>query len=229
MTEKWIKEGDRNTRFFHCTVSYNRHKNYIEELEVDENCFSGSPAMTEAARRYFTELYCEEFEDRQRLDNLLFPMLDNADQELLEREFTVEKIKNCSFECNGEKAPDLDGFNMKFLQQFWPVFKDELLELIKDFHRTGKFVKSLNTTFIVLIAKKEGVKNIRYFRPISLVGCIYKLFSKVLAKRMASVLDSVTGGSQHAFVEAKQILDAILTPNEVVGDLVGNKKEGIIC
>ena len=45
----------------------------------------------------------------------------------------------------------------------------------------GKFERSLNATFISLIPKKINAMNIRDFRPISLIGCIYKLVAKVLA------------------------------------------------
>lgn len=61
------------------------------------------------------------------------------------------------------------------------------------------------------------------------MGCIYKLISKVLATRMASVLRNVIGESQHAFVDGHQIVDAILVANEVVDDIVGNGREGILC
>lgn len=35
--------------------------------------------------------------------------------------------------------------------------------------------------------------------------------------------------SQHAFVERKQIIDAVIVANEVVDDLVSNKSEEILC
>lgn len=108
------------------------------------------------------------------------------------------------------------------------MMKDDLIELFDDLHKHDSFVKSLNTTLLVLIAKK-GAKNIKDFRPISLVGYIYKLISKILATRMAGVLRNVIGESQHAFVDRRQIIDAILVANEVVDDIVGNNKDGILC
>lgn len=30
--EKWLKEGDRNTKYFHCLANYRRKNNYIEEM-----------------------------------------------------------------------------------------------------------------------------------------------------------------------------------------------------
>ena len=50
-----------------------------------------------------------------------------------------------------------------------------------DFHSQCIFEKSLNATFLCLIPKKIKAVNIKDFRPISLVGSLYKLLSKVLA------------------------------------------------
>lgn len=70
----------------------------------------------------------------------------------------------------------------------------------------------------------KGNKDIKKFRPISLLGCIYKLISKLLARRLTKVL----GESQHAFVEGRQILDVVKVANEVVDDLVSSKRDGIL-
>lgn len=71
-----------------------------------------------------------------------------------------------------------------------------------------------------LIAKVNWAKNLKDFRPISVVGCIYKLISKVLARRMAKVLGEVIGESHNVFVENRQILDAVMVANEVVDYLI---------
>ena len=43
------------------------------------------------------------------------------------------------------------------------------------------FEKSLNASFLALIPKKVDAVEIKDFRPINLVGGIYKIISKVLA------------------------------------------------
>lgn len=73
----------------------------------------------------------------------------------------------------------------------------------------------------------EGAKNIKNFRPISLVWCIYKLIYKV--QRFSKLLGEVIGERQHAFVERRQILNAVMVANEVIDDLVGNKRDGFLC
>ena len=54
------------------------------------------------------------------------------------------------------------------------------------------------------------------YRPISLVGFLYKVLAKVLANRLRSVIGSVVSDSQSSFFRGKQILDGILIANEVV-------------
>jgi hypothetical protein len=43
------------------------------------------------------------------------------------------------------------------------------------FHNRGQFEKSLNTTFVSLIPKKTCAMDVKDFRPISLVGGMYKM------------------------------------------------------
>ena len=84
-------------------------------------------------------------------------------------------------EMNGDKASGPDGFTVAFWQTCWDFVKEEILELFKEFYDQSFFVKSLNTTFLVLIPKKGGAEDLGDFRPISLLGGLYKLLAKVLA------------------------------------------------
>ena len=100
---------------------------------------------------------------------------------------------------------------------------------IREFHEHGRFVRSLNSTFLVLVLKKGGAKDLRDFRSISLVGGLYKLLTKVLANRLKKVVGKVVSSSQNAFVERRQILEALLLANEVVDSLLKNNECGVLC
>ena len=84
------------------------------------------------------------------------------------------------------------------------------------------------STFLVLIPKKGGAKDLGDFRPISLLGGLYKLLAKVLANRLKKVLEKVVSGDQNAFVRGKQILDASLIANDVIDLWHKRKEKGLI-
>ena len=103
------------------------------------------------------------------------------------------------------------------------------MELFKEFYDQRSFAKSLNTTFLVLIPKKGGDEDLGDFRPISLLGGLYKLLAKVLAIRLKKVLGKVVSEDQNEFVKGRQILDASLIANEVVDFWQKRKEQGLIC
>ena len=103
------------------------------------------------------------------------------------------------------------------------------MDLFKDFHERERFGKGLNSTFLVLIPKIRGAEDLKDFRPISLVGSIYKLIAKVLANKLKKVMNGLVNPAQNALVEGRQILDASLIANEVIGSMQKRKERGILC
>jgi hypothetical protein len=67
------------------------------------------------------------------------------------------------------------------------------------------------------------------FRPISLVGGIYKIIAKVLANRLKGVLEKVISKTQSAFLKGRQILDPILIVNETLDCRLRSKEPSILC
>lgn len=61
------------------------------------------------------------------------------------------------------------------------------------------------------------------------MGNVYKLITKVLARKMARVMEKVMGEYQHAFVGARQILDAALLADEIVDELKHKNLERVLC
>uniref|UniRef100_A0A2N9HB31 Reverse transcriptase domain-containing protein n=1 Tax=Fagus sylvatica TaxID=28930 RepID=A0A2N9HB31_FAGSY len=76
---------------------------------------------------------------------------------------------------------------------------------------------------------KVNASNIRDFRPISLIGSVHKLLSKVLAARFRLVLDGLISDSQNAFVGGCQMLDSVLIANECLDSRIRSKVPGLIC
>ena len=80
----------------------------------------------------------------------------------------------------------------------------------------GTFTRSINATFLVLIPKKGGNEDLKDFRPISLLGSLYKILAKVLANCLKKVVAKVVSDVQNVFVEGRQITNTSLIANEVI-------------
>ena len=115
-----------------------------------------------------------------------------------------------------DKAPGLDGFSMSFWQFSWDFVKIEMMNFFKDFYEFGCFLRNLNSTFLVLIPKKGG-------------GALYKWLAKALANRLKGVLAKVISKAQNAFVEGRQIMDAMFIANEAIDSILKSNEGVILC
>ena len=139
-----------------------------------------------------------------------------SEAEAIELPFSEAEIYAALMGMNGDKAPGPDGFTMVFWQSCWEIVKEDILDLFKEFHEQNSFIKSLNHTFLVLLPKKGGVEDLSDYRPISLLGGLYKLLANVLANRLKKVIGKVISPDQNAFIKGRQILDGSLIANEVI-------------
>lgn len=102
--------------------------------------------------------------------------------EVLEEEFEEQVVFTCLKLCAMDKVPGPNGFTVGFYIKCWDVVKKDIMETYKNFHAHGIFERSFNGTYIALISKKTGAKELRDFRPVSLIGSVCKLLSKVLTE-----------------------------------------------
>ncbi|GJU73407.1 putative RNA-directed DNA polymerase, eukaryota, reverse transcriptase zinc-binding domain protein [Tanacetum coccineum] len=81
---------------------------------------------------------------------------------------------------------------------------------------SGVMPRGSNSAFITLIPKVPNPLLIKDYRSISLISMQYKILAKLLANRLAIVLDSIVSPVQSAFKYGRQILDGPLMVSEII-------------
>ncbi|XP_072074147.1 uncharacterized protein [Arachis hypogaea] len=141
---------------------------------------------------------------------------------------SVEEIRKAVWDCESSKAPGSDVYNMNFIKKCCDEIGSEFTAVVIAFFQTAKLPKDANITWVALAPKFVRAKEIKYLRPISMVGCVYKVISKVLVRRMRAVMPRLIGETQSAFVKGRKIHDGTLIACETVHWLKLRKKEAAI-
>ncbi|CAN6579645.1 unnamed protein product [Malus baccata var. baccata] len=214
---QWLKESDKNTKFFHAQTLKRRRLNLIRGIEDSHgvwhekdneiNDTSSSPSQIADTVR--------NVEARITLEDNIALTAPVSNEEIL---LAVSQIPPT-------KAPGPDGFSGCFYQDHWDTVGEDVVKIVKAFWHSGTLLRKLNHTNLVLIPKVKCPRNMTQYRPIALCNVIYKIFAKVLTNRLKLVMPKVIGDNQSAFVAGKQIQDNILVVHEVLHSLLHQRRE----
>lgn len=146
--------------------------------------------------------------DEDVLGDLEFSTISEEEATWLDMLFPKDEVLFIVFQgFDGDKAPRLDGFSMVIFFFFFPdmfaYFKIGYYGLISEFPCPSCFREEFECNLPCSHSKKVEAMEVRYFRPISLVGGVYKINSMVLANRLRKVLLGIILESQNANVTNK--------------------------
>lgn len=168
-------------------------------------------------RNYFRNLFLrKEWNIAELPEDLVASRLNAADEEMLMQVFSEEEIKQAIWDCDSAKSHGPDGFGMEFYKCCWEIIRVDLVSVFNEFHALGYLAKGCNSSFVALIPKKSGVSSLNNFWPISLIGSLYKILAKVLAKRMKGVMGKLIGSEQSDFIKNRFIFDGVVVLNEAI-------------
>ncbi|KAK0588895.1 hypothetical protein LWI29_006742 [Acer saccharum] len=105
----WMKEGDRNTRFFHAKASARKKRNFLSGLRDDSGVFQTEESVMEGIiSEYFSSLFASSQPSRQQtelvlnsVENVLAPNM----REELDSPFTAEDVRVVLFQMHPDNSP----------------------------------------------------------------------------------------------------------------------------
>jgi hypothetical protein len=86
----------------------------------------------------------------------------------------------------------------------------------------------LNFAMLTLLPKIENADEMKSFRPIGLLNCSFKIFSKVLTIRLEKVSQRLMAKEHSVFIRGRYILKSVVIPHEIVHSIHKSKEPGVI-
>ena len=224
--EIWLKDGDRNTRFFHTATVVRNKRNHIGEL------LDGAGRVLTTRKdigEFLTAKYSELFTSSNPsfpsdLEGLITPVITEEDNASLEEIPSADEVRKTVWAMNGAKAPGPDGLQGDFYKRFWDVVGESMVAFVQEFFTNGKLLKAMNFAHVVLIPKTGGADSFDKFRPISLCNFSFKVVTRIITARLRGHLDKMISPFQSAFVPGRWTAENTIVAREVVTTL--KRKQG---
>ncbi|XP_058106257.1 uncharacterized protein LOC131249463 [Magnolia sinica] len=186
-------------------------KAHIREIKLLNGTTTDDQAQIKAAAvEFFKGLFASE--EVASLADFLSPipsLISVEDNAYLMTQLTLEEVKSAVSAILVDGAPDPYEFFGSFFSACWSIIGEDLHHAVKFLFQGGNIPRAFSSSLLFLILKIPVPRSFSDFRPISLCNCIYKVFSKVIAARLSSILLRIVSAEQMAFVQGRSIANNI--------------------
>jgi len=186
---KWHIEGDRNTNFFHNIAKTNK----ITYIKDGEQLITKPEQIKHNFTNHFMNLFCFSYvlQDNSLIEDEIPNLVTDSINNMLTVLPSMEEIHNAIFNMNKEGALGHNEFGAIFFQTFWDIVKNDVKNVVLEFFVNSWMMPNYNDNALILIPKTPNVDTISQYRPIALANFKYKIISKVLADRVASIMPTI--------------------------------------
>lgn len=206
-------------------------RNEIQEISYKNTVTGDSKIIEKAFVEYYTELLGLQknvTSDYKSTFLTLLPQLEEDDKVQLEAPITKAEIETAIDELSTGKSPGPDGIHAAFYKAFRSETAEALYRVLGRAYECKELPLSFRKTHIVLIPKSEDpikLQSVSAYRPISLTNVDYKIFMKVLARRLQTVIKDIVGPHQTCGIKGRTIFTNTHTARSILEciDAIGGR------
>ena len=230
---RWIEEGEKPTRYFYRLEQERIEKNRVISMyDSNGNEVTSRADLDRVHVEFYTQLFSEEPVDMACQQHLFFQLntkLTPAESSSCDGPISLEELAESVKSLSLNKSPGPDGFTLEFYLKFWHLLAPLLCRLYNFCFTDQCLPESLQTGVTRLIFKKRGdVKDLKNWRPISLLNTDYKIFSKVITLRLSRVLGSLVDPDQTCSVPGRSITSNVTLLRDVLDYIERTNESGIL-
>jgi exonuclease III len=192
----------------------------IKKLKIGENVCHNTVTIREHIQEHFASLLNPQNENipvSQNCLRYLNKQLSSGQAAELTLPITEDELKANLTSCARKKSPGPDGLTYEFYITFYDLLKLDLLKVFNSYLNNPELIPSgFAEGIITLIPKIAKPQTVKDFRPISLLNCDYKLFTKIIANRVKKVLECVIGNGQSACLTGRSCVSNVCTLRDLI-------------
>ena len=228
---QWL-EGKRPSCYFFNFQRIKAQKSHISSVyDLNGTEVSSQEEIEKAHVDFYSCLFSKEPVGVALQDDLLSSLqceLSSDQASSCEGQMTLDEMTFALKKMNSNKASGPDGLSVEFYVKFWDRLGPYLCRVLYAYYHAGEMCESMKTSNTRVIFKKGDRKNLKNWRPISLLNVNYKICSKVLSLRLSKVLEFIVDPDQTCSVPGRKITSNLHILRDVLDHIDRTNETGIL-
>ncbi|KAL0283504.1 UNVERIFIED_CONTAM: hypothetical protein Sradi_7226300 [Sesamum radiatum] len=163
---KWVQDGDQCSKVFFGKINSRRARQRVHQILSSDGTTATEPDQVAAKFINFFQTLLGGARQRRTLNlDVLKPHLKHSltveEAAEMVSPVTQAEVRDGFFEIDEDSAPGPDGFSSGFYKAAWPEIGTELFIAVAEFFESGRLLKQLNATLLVLIPKTHCLPGFR--------------------------------------------------------------------
>ncbi|CAM2112541.1 unnamed protein product [Caretta caretta] len=143
-------------------------------------------------------------------------MVSASDRDRLELPLTLAEFSEALHRMPTKKSPGMDGLTVEFYHLFWDVLGPDLVTVWAESLQSGVLPLSCRRAVLALLPKKGDLRDLRNWRPVSLISTDYKIVAKAISLQLGSVLADVIHPDQTYTVPDRSVFDILFMVRDLL-------------
>jgi len=209
-----IIENDEKPSKYFCNLEKNNYTSkIIPKIEKDDGTIiSDQREILDETKAFYQNLYSDR--DHNLLDinledemqNLNTPKLSNTESKSLEGNISIKEASIALKAMKNNRSPGSDGFSADFFKVFWGKIGHFVVRALNFGYSSGELSSTQRQGVVICIPKENKSRNnLKNYRPISLLNCVYKIASSVITNRIKQFLPKLINDDQTGFLAGRYL------------------------
>jgi hypothetical protein len=155
--------------------------------------------------------------------------LTDEQKDILAEEFSTDEISEAIKEAQENSAPGPSGQNISFYKLLFMLTPTLMTDAINQMVFVPQLIEDKQFAWVrnrkvCYIPKKPNPTTPSDYRPLSMLEVLYKIPSRILARRLNRVLPTIIGTHQHGFMTQKGIQEPSILATHLIQEANNNNK-----